>query len=331
MARMEAPPEKRWRTILPWVVSACLLAYVFGWATDWQKLQAATEQANLPLFVVYATLDRLAFFIIWTWLSAAALRRFVVHVPVRSVFAIRGGSELARAVSNPLSDAAFFMGIVRLAGGRIDAVLASALVPVVSHLFIMLVQMTLALPFLRGGLAGNRSVVTAAVIMWAVVAASTIGVWLSRSHAVSLPGISQVRIWLDRFPPRQLVPFLAGFGLLALFDIQIQWLASRAFGIPIEWSALAARIPLVYLSFAIPTLGNFGTRELTWAALFGEFGPRDALIAYAFSINAIFLVLNVLIGVVFLQRALELIGDVRRARRAGREVPRPLIRDPTDQ
>jgi hypothetical protein len=312
MARMEAPPEKRWRTILPWVVSACLLAYVFGWATDWQKLQAATEQANLPLFVVYATLDRLAFFIIWTWLSAAALRRFVVHVPVRSVFAIRGGSELARAVSNPLSDAAFFMGIVRLAGGRIDAVLASALVPVVSH-------------------PGNRSVVTAAVIMWAVVAASTIGVWLSRSHAVSLPWIAQVRIWLDRFPPRQLVPFLAGFGLLALFDIQIQWLASRAFGIPIEWSALAARIPLVYLSFAIPTLGNFGTRELTWAALFGEFGPRDALIAYAFSINAIFLVLNVLIGVVFLQRALELIGDVRRARRAGREVPRPLIRDPTDQ
>ena len=59
MARMEAPPEKRWRTILPWVVSACLLAYVFGWATDWQKLQAATEQANLPLFVFYATLDRL--------------------------------------------------------------------------------------------------------------------------------------------------------------------------------------------------------------------------------------------------------------------------------
>jgi hypothetical protein len=331
MARMEAPPEKRWRSILPWVVSACLLAYVFGWATDWQKLQAATEQANLPLFVFYATLDRLAFFVIWTWLSAAALRRFVVHVPVRSVFAIRGGSELARAVSNPLSDAAFFMGIVRLAGGRIDAVVASALVPVVSHLFIMLLQMTLAMPFLRGGLAGNPSVVTAAAIMWTAVAASAIGVWLSRTHTVSLPGIARVRNWLDRFPPRRLVPFLAGFGFLALFDIQIQWLASRAFGIPIEWSALAARIPLVYLSFAIPTLGNFGTRELTWAALFAEFGPRDALIAYAFSINAIFLVLNVLIGVAFLQRALELIGDVRRARRAGQQVPRPLIRDPTDQ
>ena len=142
--------------------------------------------------------------------------------------------------------------------------------------------------------------------------------------------IARIRSWLDRFPPRQLVPFLAGFALLAVFDIQIQWMASRAFGVPIEWTALAARIPLVYFSFAIPTLGNFGTRELTWAALFSEFGPRDALIAYAFSINAIFLVLNVVIGVVYLQRALELIGDVRRARRAGQEVPRPLIQDPTD-
>ena len=141
-------------------------------------------------------------FFIWTWLSAAALRRFVVHVPVRSVFAIRGGSELARAVSNPLSDAAFFVGIVRLAGGRIDAVVASALVPVVSHLFIMLLQMTLALPFLRGGLAGNASVVTEAAILWIAVAACAVVIWLSRSRAVSLPGIPRVRGWLDRFPAR---------------------------------------------------------------------------------------------------------------------------------
>ena len=79
----------------------------------------------------------------------------------------------------------------------------------------------------------------------------------------------------------------------------------------------------------IPTLGNFGTRELTWAALFGESGDRDALIAYAFSINAIFLVINVLLGVIFLSRALQLIAAVRQARREGDVIP-PLLRDPTD-
>ena len=33
----------------------------------------------------------------------------------------------------------------------------------------MLVQMTLALPFLRGGLAGNRSVVWVAGVLWAII------------------------------------------------------------------------------------------------------------------------------------------------------------------
>jgi hypothetical protein len=127
-----------------------------------------------------------------------------------------------------------------------------------------------------------------------------------------------------------IAPFLLGFAALSLFDVHIQWLASRAFGVPLEWSAMAARIPLVYLSFLIPTLGNFGTRELTWAALFGDFGDRDALIAYAFAINAIFLVINVLLGVIFLSRALQLIAAVRQARREGDAIPAPLLRDPTD-
>jgi len=321
----------RLRGALPWLISAGLLLYVFGWATDWQRLREATERADLPLFLTCAFLDRCAFFVIWTWLSAAALRRFVVHVPVRSVFAIRGGSELARAVSNPLSDAAFFVGIVQLCGGRLDAVIASALVPVVSHLFVMLVQMTLAMPFLHGGLAANPSVVTAAIILWAIVVATIAGVFITRRGAHRVVAFERVANWLDRFPPRELMPFLVGFTVLAVFDVHIQYLASRAFGVEIEWTAIAARIPMVYLSFAIPTLGNFGTRELTWAALFSDFGTRDVLIAYAFSINAIFLVLNLILGVIFLPRALELIAIVRRARRDGEELPRPILHDPTDQ
>ncbi len=323
-------PRSRWRGLLPWVVSAALLAYVFGWLTDWERLRAATEQANLPLFLAFATADRMAFFVIWTWLTTAALRRFVVHVQLRSVLALRGGSELARAVSNPLSDAAFFLGLVSLTAGRLDAVLAAALVPAVSHLVVMLVQMTLALPFLEGGLAANSGVATAAAVAWIVLACGAVALWLSRSGRISYPGVRRASAWLERFPPRQLLPFLGGFTVLALFDIQIQWLASRAFGVEIGWLALAARIPVVYLTFAIPTLGNYGTREVAWAAMFSDFAERDALVAYAFAINTIFLVLNVLLGVTFLGRALELLRAVRRARREGQPLPRPILHDPTD-
>lgn len=325
-----AVPPKRWRSLLPWIVSAALLAYVFGYATDWERLIAATRRADVPLFLAFAVADRLAFFTIWTWLSAAALRRFVVEVPIGSVFAVRGGSELARAVSNPLSDAAYFLGLAQLAGGRIDAVVASALVPVVSHFLVLLVQTTLALPFQEGGIGRYPGVAATAAVMWGLVVVGATAIGLARAGRLRTERLARVNAWLDRFPPRELVPFLWGFAALSVFDVQIQWLASRAFGVPIDWTALAARLPIVYLAFLIPTLGNFGTRELTWATLFSEFGPRDALIAYAFAVNAVFLVLNVTIGVVFLSRALQLLNAVRRARREGEPVPRPLLHDPTD-
>ena len=124
-----------------------------------------------------------------------------------------------------------------------------------------------------------------------------------------------VRDWLQRFSFRELRPFFLAFIGLTIFDVLIQGYASRAFGVPISWAALTGRIPLVYVSFLIPTLGNFGTREVAWAALFAEFGPRDSLIAYAFSVNMVFLALNVLLGLTFLPRALALVAAVRWARR----------------
>jgi hypothetical protein len=319
------------RSALPWAVSALLLLYVFGYATDWRRLLEATERANLPLFLGYAIVDRLAFFLIWTWLSARALRRFVSHVPMASVFAIRGGSELARVVSNYLGDAAFLLGVARVTGGRLDAVLAATLVPVVGHFFVMLLQMTLALPFLPGTPADSPDVLAVLGVLWSVVALASLGVWLSRSRHLSIRALEPVAAWLERFPLRELGPFVGGFALLAVFDVQIQWFASHAFGIPIDWAALAARIPLVYLAFLVPTLGNLGTRELAWATAFSDYGSRDALVAYALAINAVFLVLNALLGLLFLRPALELIGAVRRARLEGEPLPRPILHDPTDQ
>lgn len=327
---MAALDRSRWRSILPWVVSAALLAYVFGWATDWVRLRQALDATHVPLFLLFATVDRLAFFAVWTWLQALALRRFVSQVPIRSVFAVRGGSELIRTVSNPASDAAFFLGLARLSGGRLDAVISAALVPAFVHFLVMLALMTIALPFVDGGLAANRGTWTTAGILWAIVAGIAVAVRLSGSRRVRIPGIASLRSWLERFTLRDLRPFFMGFLGLTLFDVLIQGLASRAFGVAIDWVALAARLPVLYLALSIPTLGNFGTRELAWAGLFAEYGDRDQLIAYALGVNAVFLVVNLILGLIFLPHALELIASVREARQAGEPVPERLLHDPTD-
>jgi hypothetical protein len=307
-----------------------LLVYVFGWATDWERLRDATRAANVPLFLAFASADRIAFFLVWTLLQAMALRRFVADVPVRSVVAVRGGSELLRTVSNPLSDAAFFLGLGELAGRRMDAVLASALVPTLCHFFVMLCMMTLALPWLPGGIAANRDVAVTTAGLWALWIAIGFGVRLSATRGWRVPGAAALRTWIERFPLAGLRPFLLGFIALMLFDVTIQQLASAAFGVRIPWLELAARIPILYMALIVPTLGNFGTREVAWAALFAEHGDRDTLFAYALATNAVFLVINLALGLVFLPRALQLLAAVRRARRAGEAIPQPLLHDPTD-
>lgn len=324
---MERARGGTWRRFLPWGISLAALVYVFGYATDWGQLVEATRDANLPLFLFITLLDKLAFFFVWAFLQAEAIRRFVAPVPRRSILAIRGGSELFRAVSNPLADASFLLGVTRLTTSRVDAVVVVALIPFVTHLLVLLVQITLALPFL--GASGENGVVyVSAALGWALVGASAIGLRLA--PAARIPGLSRIVHWLRQVRVRQLAPFFVSFALLAAFDVLIQGAASRAFGIAIPWTDLAARIPVLYAALSIPSVGNFGVREFAWAGLFAEFGSQDALFAYAFATNSIFLVLNVLIGVCFLRRAFELIAEIRSTRERGESVPEPILHDAMD-
>jgi len=314
--------------VLGWVVSLALLVYVFGYATDWASLRAAMRGANVPLFLLFTTLDRVAYFVVWTAITAAAMRRFVEKVPPTSVFAIRGGAELFRTVSNPLADGLTLVGLGQLAGGRVDVVLAAALVPAVCHMFVMLMQVSIALLFLEGGISGNRDVAGAAGFVWILMISGFVAVRLSQAGRIR--GMKRVRDFLDRFPLRTIAPFIVSFVGVTTFDVLIQGLATRAFGAPIGWLDLMARIPLLYLALVVPSLGNFGTRELAWAGLFEGVADRDALIAFAFATNAIFLVLNVILGLVFLPRALNLLRELRRQQKAGEAPPEPLLHDPVD-
>ena len=72
------------------------------------------------------------------------------------------------------------------------------------------------------------------------------------------------------------------------------------------------------------------TRTTGWAGLFEGFAERDALIAFAFATNALFLVLNLILGLIFLPRAMTLLREMRRQRKAGETVRQPILHDPVD-
>jgi hypothetical protein len=313
---------------LPWTVSALALGYVFGFATNWEHLVEATQHANLPLYLTFTILDKLIFFLWWGILQAFAVRRFVGPIPTRQVLAIRGGAELVRTANGPLSDAAFMFGVSRLTGGDIAAVAAAVGVPFVCHFSVLLVQATIALPFLNGGPGANLDVVGIVSAGWAAVGG--VALLFNLGPFKDWFRKSKIGRWTSSIGFKSLAPFMVWFALFAAFDVLIQGLASRAFGIEIAWWALVARLPILYSVLALPSFGSFGTRELTWAASFSDFAPHDTLVAYALATNTVFLMLHVVIGVIFLPRAIRLITEMRKAQRAGEKVRVPLLRDASD-
>lgn len=316
------------RRLLPWAISTGTLAYVFGWLTDWSALLTATRGANLPAFVAIVATDKVAFFVCWSLLQAEAVRRFVRPVPYSQVLAIRGGSELVRTVNGSLADAAVVLGLMQVTRASVVSIVAASMLPYFGHIAVLLLQATIALPLLGGGVAANRDVATAVGVGWAIA----LSVYLAFRLAPAFPRLarSSAGVWIGRVHPRVLMPYVAWFLLLAAVDVGFQWLGTRAFGIPIPWEVIAARIPILYLAVSIPSLGGFGPRELTWAYLFAEYASRESLIAYAFATNAIFLCLHVAIGVAFLPRAIDLIVRMREARAGGEPLPSPMLHDPID-
>jgi hypothetical protein len=198
----------------------------------------------------------------------------------------------------------------------------------VCHFLVLIAQLTVALPFLEGGYARNRDVFVAGGIGWTLIAVGLAAVRFG--PRIGSLGESAVAQRLRQMNFARMKPILIWFVVLGVADIVFQRVTAASFGAEIPWTAMVARIPILYAAISLPSLGNLGTRELAWAWCFQDFAPRETLIAYALATNFVFLVMNVGLGVLFLPRALELVSQVRKAREAGAAPEPPLLSDPAD-
>ncbi|MFK7896863.1 MAG: hypothetical protein AB8G23_13555 [Myxococcota bacterium] len=301
-----------YRHVLPLVISGAALIYVFGFAIDWEAIPEATERANMPLFIGVTILDKIIFFLVFCLVQASMVRRFLAPVPTRQIVAVKGGAELARALNNSISDAAFFLGIWRLCNAPLQAVVAVTTLPFVAHFLVLLFQGSIALAFVDRELVQFSAVAGAVAFGWTLVLAF----FIARALGATDRLYKLMRLdWLEgRVSVRDLLPYLWVFAAFACADIFIQGMASRAFGNPIDWVSMTSGIPVLYLAMLLPSFANFGTREIVWANVFHGYGDEASLYAFALWTNVIFLVMHVLIGVLFLKRAIALLLDLRRAR-----------------
>jgi len=317
-----------YRHILPLVISGGALIYVFGFAIDWQSIPEATERANMPLFIAITVLDKIVFFLVWCLVQASLIRRFLAPVPRRQIIAVKGGAELARALNNSFSDAAFFLGIWQLCRAPLQSVVAVTTLPFVAHFFVLLLQGSIALFFVPREQVQFSWIAGIVVFGWTLVGSFVVARWLGAVDKL----YALLRLdWLEgRVNLRDLLPYFWVFAAFAAADVLIQGTASRAFGNPIDWIALMSGIPVLYFMMMLPSFGNFGTREIVWANVFHGYADEASLYAFALWTNLIFLVMHVLIGVLFLNRAMALFADLRRTRAQVDSVRAPILRDALD-
>jgi hypothetical protein len=317
------------RHVLPLVISGTALVYVFGFAIDWESIPEATDRADMPLFIAITVLDKIVFFLVWCLVQASMVRRFLAPVPRRQIIAVKGGAELARALNNSVSDAAFFLGIWQLCRRvPLQAVVAVTTLPFAAHFLVLLFQASMALAFVPRDLVQFSTMAGAVVFGWTLV----VGFIIARQMGAveRLYDVLRLDALKDRVALRDLIPYIWVFAAFALADIAIQGMATRAFGNPIDWISLTGGIPVLYLAMLLPSFGNFGTREIVWANVFHGYGTEPSLYAFALWTNAIFLVMHVLIGALFLNRALALLADLRRSDLDVESVRQPILRDALD-
>lgn len=316
------------RHVLPFAISGAALVYVFGYAIDWQSIPEATERANMPLFIAITVLDKVVFFLVWCLVQASMIRRFLAPVPRHEIIAVKGGAELARALNNSVSDAAFFLGVWQLCRAPLQTVIAVTTLPFAAHFLVLLVQGTLALALVSREQVQFSAMVAVVVFGWSVVGAFAVA--RSLGAVDRLYALLRLESLKDRVSLRDLAPYLWVFAAFAVADVLIQGSASRAFGNAIDWTALTAGIPIVYFTMLLPSFANFGTREIVWANIFHGFADDSALYAFALWTNVIFLIMHVGIGVLFLKRALTLLTDLRRTPLERDGVRQPILRDAFD-
>jgi hypothetical protein len=90
-----------------------------------------------------------------------------------------------------------------------------------------------------------------------------------------------------------------------LAAVTVYWLAAPLFGFELPFSELLAYLPLIFLSTAIPAVAKLGPNQAAWVMFFGDRVDGSKLIAFSLAAHLTFQVLNALLGLLFLKRAMR--------------------------
>ncbi len=89
-----------------------------------------------------------------------------------------------------------------------------------------------------------------------------------------------------------------------LAAVATHWLALPLFGMHVPFLVLLTYLPLVFFFAALPiAAAHLGPSQLAWVYFFGRWAPADRLLSYSLAAHVTFMLMNAVIGLLFLRRA----------------------------
>ena len=297
------------RRVVPWLVAAGLLAYVFSTVPLGRVLSEIRRVGLVSVFVfsVLYFVYSYAADIFATW---ATFRWFCAPLSLRDVTIIRGATYLLAMVNYNLGQG----GIIFMVGRQKGVGMAKATGTVLLTMGVMFVALLILAGV--GSFLGDGSDTRLRIVR--MITALGLGAFLVYLGIVGLRPA-----FLARQP--LLAPlFDAGIGgtfraFLVRFPhvaghVMFQWILLRMFGVDIPFTAGATLLPVIFVIGWIPvTVQGLGTQQVAAMELLGPYAASGTLderhaqvVAFSLTVSAMFMVYSLITGLVCLRPAARL-------------------------
>jgi len=294
-----------WRTLLPWLIAAAILAYLFATIPVDKLADAFRQIAVWKLVVLSASFcfalllaDSLA---MWVGFREAMPEK---KLPITDVIEMRGATYLLAIVNYGVGQGGIVYFLHRYHGVRI-AVSAGAVL-LTSGAFVIVIALIVGTGMLAGAVPNRPELKLLAV---AVIA--SLPVYLA-IIALKPRFLAQRAFCKPLFEPGVIgtLRVAAARGVHAAVLVLGHWLAMQIFGIDVPLDSALALIPVLLLVAAVPIApSGLGTMQAAAITLFAQYAPGDTeairnatVLAYSLSFHFISVGFIALIGVVCLRQ-----------------------------
>jgi uncharacterized membrane protein YbhN (UPF0104 family) len=297
-----SPAPRRLRAILPWLVAAAVVWFLFRRVPFRAALDAAGD-ADLPLFAAAAALGVVAWFLLESSAFAYLFSRFNAPLTRREARSLRAVTYLLTPINWNLGTGAIVLHLRRSKGVGALAATSSLLFYglidgiVLSGLALLGVRTLAASPMVETitrVAAGFLAVQLACLALFLLPLPRWS--WRERLRAMGVFRSHALATWRD-------VAVLLGIrGLYFAGFVLFFWAGTRAFAVAVPLSHLAAVVPAILLLGGLPlTPAGLGTQQAAMLYFFGAFGSEAQILAYGFAFPVALIAARLPLGLLYLR------------------------------